>query len=345
MFTISVCMIVKNESEVLERALSCAAQFADEIVVVDTGSHDNTKKIASKYTNKVFDFAWQDDFSAARNFSFSKATCDYQMWLDADDFISDENIQKLQLLKQNKKDVDVYMCKYLTGKDLELSYYRERLLKRDANFLWQGFVHEAIPPRGKIIYTDIEIFHKKQKPAQPKRNLKIYQKALKNGVKFGAREQYYYSRELYYNHEYSSCIKAMKKFLKMDGFTPDNLCAHIILSDCYILKNDIKNALKILHLALAKHLPTSELCCKLGSAYDLSHSTQNAIFWFKAALVCQPQKNGFVYKDYEGIIPLLELTRLLYNSGQIEEAAEYHNLAKASFPNHPSVVFNNQFFK
>ena len=82
-------MIVKDESAVLERALNCAKQLADEIVIVDTGSKDNTKQIAQKFTDKVFDFVWQDDFSAARNFSFSKATCDYQMWLDADDVISE----------------------------------------------------------------------------------------------------------------------------------------------------------------------------------------------------------------------------------------------------------------
>ncbi len=338
-------MIVKDESAVLERALNCAKQLADEIVIVDTGSKDNTKQIAQKFTDKVFDFVWQDDFSAARNFSFSKATCDYQMWLDADDVISKENIQKILKLKENQPDADIYMCKYLTGKNLELSYFRERILRRKSHFLWQGFVHEAIPPRGKIVQTDIEIFHKKEKAADPKRNLRIYQKALRNGVKFGAREQYYYSRELYYNHKYSSCIKEMKKFLKMDGFPPDDLCAHMILSDCFLLKNDVQNGIKYLLMALSKHTPTSELCCRLASAYDLSKNEKSAIFWYKAALMCEPQKSGFVYKDYENIIPLLELTRLLYNSGNFEEAREYHNLAKKTFPKHPSVVYNDQFFK
>ena len=66
-------MIVKNEQEVLARCLDCAVKFADEIIIVDTGSTDQTKSIAHKYTDKVYDFEWCDDFSKARNYSFSKA--------------------------------------------------------------------------------------------------------------------------------------------------------------------------------------------------------------------------------------------------------------------------------
>lgn len=90
MHTLSVCMIVKNEEEVLSRCLASAVQFSDEVVVVDTGSVDKTKEIARQYTEKVYDFAWQDDFAQARNFAFSKGTCDYLMWLDADDVVTPE---------------------------------------------------------------------------------------------------------------------------------------------------------------------------------------------------------------------------------------------------------------
>ena len=71
MITISLCMIVKNEEKVLARCLDSIADLMDEIIIVDTGSSDNTKEIAKKYTDKIYDFAWIDDFSAARNYSFS----------------------------------------------------------------------------------------------------------------------------------------------------------------------------------------------------------------------------------------------------------------------------------
>ena len=79
MKSISLCMIVKNEEEVIGRCLESVKDIVDEIIIVDTGSTDNTKKIVSKYTNKIYDFEWKDDFAAARNFSFSKATKDYMV--------------------------------------------------------------------------------------------------------------------------------------------------------------------------------------------------------------------------------------------------------------------------
>ena len=67
MVSVSLCMIVKNEEDVLERCLESVADLVDEIIIVDTGSADRTKEIAARFTSQIFDFPWQDDFSAARN--------------------------------------------------------------------------------------------------------------------------------------------------------------------------------------------------------------------------------------------------------------------------------------
>ena len=87
MITVSLCMIVKNEEDVLARCLESAKPVADEIIIVDTGSTDRTREIAREFTDNVCEFPWIDDFAAARNFSFSKATMEYCMWLDADDIL------------------------------------------------------------------------------------------------------------------------------------------------------------------------------------------------------------------------------------------------------------------
>ena len=76
MVTISLCMIVKNEEMHIARCLDSVAGLVDEIIVVDTGSVDRTAEIASAYTAKVYSYLWNDNFSDARNYSFSKATMD-----------------------------------------------------------------------------------------------------------------------------------------------------------------------------------------------------------------------------------------------------------------------------
>ena len=168
---ISLCMIVKNEEDVIARCLDSVSRCVDEIIIADTGSSDRTKEICRDFTDKVFDFEWTDDFAAARNFSFSKATGDYLMWLDADDVVSSENIGLLKELKKTlaQKNPDVVMCRYVTSFDENgtplFSFFRERLLKRTANFKWEGFIHECISPRGNIIYSDFTVHHKKEAQA------------------------------------------------------------------------------------------------------------------------------------------------------------------------------------
>lgn len=113
MVTISLCMIVKNEQDVIARCLNSVKDIVDEIIIVDTGSTDNTKEIIKNYTDIIFDFQWGDYFSSARNYSFSKATKDFILWLDADDVVLEEDRLKFIVLKQNlEKTVDIVMMKY-----------------------------------------------------------------------------------------------------------------------------------------------------------------------------------------------------------------------------------------
>ena len=98
---ISLCLIVKNEEDVLQRCLESVENIVDEIIIVDTGSTDQTKEIAQKFHAKIYDFEWIDDFAAARNYSFAQATKDFIMWMDADDYFTLENQNKLLELKEN----------------------------------------------------------------------------------------------------------------------------------------------------------------------------------------------------------------------------------------------------
>src|SRR5690554_5754125 len=98
MITVSLCMIVKNEEDVLERCLNSVKGLMDEIIIVDTGSTDKTKEIARKFTDKIYDFEWIDDFSAARNYAFQQATKEYIFWMDADDVMVEQ--EKFKRLKE-----------------------------------------------------------------------------------------------------------------------------------------------------------------------------------------------------------------------------------------------------
>src|SRR3989338_2453119 len=98
---LSACMIVKNEEHTLKRALDSIAQLADEIIIVDTGSTDKTTTIAQHYTNNIYHYAWNNNFSDARNYSLSKATGDWTLVLDADEMIAREDHEAIRKLITN----------------------------------------------------------------------------------------------------------------------------------------------------------------------------------------------------------------------------------------------------
>jgi len=179
-------MIVKNEEEVLERCLNSLKGLMDEIIIVDTGSTDSTKEIAARYTDKIYDFSWCDDFAAARNFSFSKASMDFAMWLDADDvFLEADKNAFIELKNSIPDNVDVVMLRYHTAFDEEgkpvFSYYRERLIRKGTVSFWKGRVHEVIVHTGRVMYSEVAVTHRSVKTGYNDRNLRIYEKQEKRG--------------------------------------------------------------------------------------------------------------------------------------------------------------------
>lgn len=152
MITISLCMIVRDEENGLGRCLDGVKDIADEIVIVDTGSTDRTKEIAAEYGAVIYDFEWIDDFAAARNEAFSKATKEYILWLDADDTIEEIDRVRFKKLKetlspQYQSVTMPYNLAFDSEGKVTSSLRRNRLVRRDCGFQWIGPVHEYLAVR------------------------------------------------------------------------------------------------------------------------------------------------------------------------------------------------------
>src|ERR1043165_7712525 len=102
MTKLSLALIVKNEARCLARCLESVRGILDEIVVVDTGSTDDTASIAKRYGAKISNFAWKDDFSIARNFALEQATGDWILVLDADENASPALCQEILAFVRTK---------------------------------------------------------------------------------------------------------------------------------------------------------------------------------------------------------------------------------------------------
>ncbi len=107
---LSLCMIVKDEAMRLPQCLRSVKNVVDEMIVVDTGSTDNTKKVAQVFGAKVYDFQWNDSFAEARNFSLSKATGKWILVLDADEVLGRSDVKRLkQLVEGSANDPVAYL--------------------------------------------------------------------------------------------------------------------------------------------------------------------------------------------------------------------------------------------
>ena len=351
MVTISLCMIVKDEEAVLARCLDSVAEIADEIVIVDTGSSDRTRQIASQY-GRVLDFVWCEDFAAARNFSFAQATKDFILWLDADDIITPENKTRfLQLKQELEQTTDVVMLPYHTAFDERgrptYTYYRERLLRRAAGFRWEGAVHECIAPCGRVRYGDAAVTHHKEKAPDSERNLRIYEGMLARGEHLDARGQFYYARELMMHQRFAQAVSAFEDFLQRpDGWVENRIEACRNLSDCLLAQGKREQAKQALVYSFTLDSPRGETCCALAALEMEDGRLEQARFWYQTAMrVPYTEQNGaFVKPLCYGYMPSLGLCVCCDRLGRHAEAAEWNERAAVYWPDSPAVAYNRRYF-
>ena len=354
MASVSLCMIVKDEEAVLARCLKSVQGFADEIVIVDTGSADRTKEIAAGFTEQIYSIPWEDDFAAARNFAFSKGTGDYLFWLDADDVILEEELHKLKGLKErlDQEQPDVVMMKYAVGFDQSgrptFTFYRERLIRNCGQARFRGCIHEAVVPFGRIIREDITIEHHKIKQSDTGRNLRIFEKMKEEGQKFNAREQYYYGKELYYHRQYHEALEALESFLEMpEAWREDktDACRHAAL--CRYQLSEYEKAGEALFRALAFGIPRPELCCDIGGWFLDRQEWKEAAYWYRQALrnARTAGKDGFIQQDYWGYIPCLQLCVCYDRMRNYHLAERYNTLAERLKPGTEACGKNRRYFE
>lgn len=146
--TLSVCLIVKNEEKNLEQCLASVEGLADEIIVVDTGSEDNTVSLAEKLGAKVFYFAWDDNFSNARNFALKQATMEWILMLDADEALELADHTALRdFIRDTKADGAHFIIHNYMGSmisDNVTVHNGLRLIRNNGQYMFRGEIHEQL---------------------------------------------------------------------------------------------------------------------------------------------------------------------------------------------------------
>lgn len=317
MVTISLCMIVKNEEKLLARCLDSVADLVDEVVIADTGSTDATKEIARRYTERVYDFPWEDDFAAARNYVFSKASMEYIYSADADEVLSPENRERFRLLKETLlPEIEIVQMKYANQLQYGTVYnfdeeYRPKLFRRKRDFVWEGPVHETVRLAPVVYDSDVVITHLPEK-SHAKRDLAVFRKHWEAGHRLPKRLLGLYARELLLAGDGEDFREAEAVFLEVvaeEGRDREEMVwACCAVARAARLAGNLVRFFKHTSKVIAEEA-CSEICCELGHFYEEAADYEEAAVWYYNAVyetqpVLSAQAGG--RESLEGLIRCYE---------------------------------------
>ncbi len=230
--TVSVVMIVKNEEVLLGRCLESVKE-ADEIIICDTGSIDNTIEVAKKYTDKVYtDFIWCDDFSKAQNHAKSKATGDWILSIDADEFLHDFS-EVRKAIEIAKDTVAVHMIAEGGG---VLNFDFARLFRNTPEIYWVQPIHKHlnVPGAGeKIGNVTITFGWSPAHERDPDRALRVLERMVKQEGDNALRNLYYLGREYWYKGRLEECTATLGKYVQVAYWDAEKAESFLIMSQAY----------------------------------------------------------------------------------------------------------------
>ncbi|MCR4597051.1 MAG: glycosyltransferase family 2 protein [Lachnospiraceae bacterium] len=333
MITISVCMIVKNEAPVLARCLDSLVSVWDELIIVDTGSEDETMEIARRYTDKVYEFKWTGDFSEARNFALAHATCDYIYTADADEILEGDNVSAFLALKSClDESVDVVQMYYGNQLDQGTVYnfdkeLRPKLFRRMRPIRFTDPIHETLDLDPVVIDSDIVITHKPTSQHSG-RDLEAFGRIVGAGGRLSSRLQRFLCRELYM-HGDPADFERFAEYLygvtcDTDRTVDEVLEACTLLARYHRLRGEIPQMFDNVVKVIAQET-NSEVCDELGAYYlGLGDHDNAAIWYYNAWHEVTPVLSVHAGSD----IPLHGLSEVYRALGNDEMAEEYARMAE-----------------
>ncbi len=296
---ISVCIITRNEQANIEACLQSVRPFVREIVVVDTGSEDNTAELAKKYADKWEQFTECNDadgriadFSLARNRSFELASQPWAMWVDADDVLVGGDKLADVVAAHDHLERCCVMWNYDYDHDGQgnttMQFIRERLVKPPRDFRWISPVHETLVPQNgdthKVLVPDgIKNVHRRRdiaKVVESGRNLRILQTHYNKVGEADVRSLYYLGLELGWTGNPQQAIDMHKRYIALSGWDDEKCLAILEIAKHHQnlgqYEEAIEWALKAIPVRASWGEPFLSLC---KSYYFLAQKTTAVVDW------------------------------------------------------------------
>lgn len=353
--TVSLAMIVRNEVATLPRLLDSVAGFVDEIVIVDTGSNDGTLDVAQRYTDNVATITWPDDFSVARQEAFDRASGEWVCWLDADDVVlGAEHIRRLA--GEAPRDVDGFYWRYVYGQDpagrSTCEFWRERCVRNDGSFRWQGRVHETLwsSAPARLVRSDAVVVEHHSPPdraeAKSRRNLALLERELEDSRgRPSARLLFYLGREHDELGDVEEAIAAFERCAAVSTWDEERYVTQLHLSDLHRRAGRFDRAIDadLRSLTICPHWPNAYF--SLAATYYFLADWHKVIHWAELGRA-MPEPDTLQIMDpmayrYRWLI---YYTNALYHVGALDDARAWTARALQQVPDDRQHLANLRFF-
>lgn len=286
--TISLCMIVKNEEKYLEACLKSVNKKVNEIIIVDTGSQDQTINIAKENGAKVFSIKWNNDFAEARNFSIKQASMDYILVMDADEYL-DENVDLQKVLSSEKDHYSIRIKNELSSGG-SIFHPAVRLFKNFIGLQYFGKIHEHLNvdrPTSELSHEfgDVLIHHIGYKDdvviekEKHNRNMKILLDEV--GSNPTGYNLYNLGNQYKANEQHNEALEAYKKAFPL---SKDRLYINYLLYnmvDCLRILGRTKEALDVLDASIESFPNQTDFYFMRGRIYEEMYYYKDAEISYK----------------------------------------------------------------
>jgi len=333
-----------GEAKVLERCLKSVQGLKyDELVVTHATRMEDSEvlEVAGRYATKVAHYVWNDNFSDARNYSFSQSEAQHILWLDSDDVIKESEHPKINSLISELPNIDIALFDYVYSHDEKdrsvLVLPRERLVRNCPQIRWNDSIHEYLNMDGnmRIKRFDIKIDHYRDRPFDPARNLTLLKQEYDKG-NASARIAFYYGKELADVGQWDVALPVLEEFVnKGEGFVDNLTVGCIRLSRYYLDKGDKEAARNYAMLGIRFNGIYAENHVTLGNIKELEGDIDDAVRYYKEALTKTLSGGMSQLVDYYGFIPAAKLGTIFLNQKKYDEALKYAEVALQHKPDHP----------
>lgn len=334
--TISLMMIVRDETEELKRCLESIYKHVDEIVVGWNGKNPETKKVLESFNVKIYPFVWKDDFAYARNFVMEKCTKEWLLWADSDDvFRYPEKIKRylnpvydvyrMRYSYQINKDIFSFDRDNPDGYSTTLQW-RERIVKNNGAFVWKGRVHETLCSIRDVKLQEIHTVWIDHNPHKDKnsdqRNIQILLKEYEETKPdVDPRTLWYLGLTYFGMKKFDEAQKFFQEYIPKSGWDEQRYIAQIRLGDIFrekgLFDKAVENDLKA--LSLMPEMPDAYL--GLGVTYFFLDDYKKSIHWIRQGMRFPIKSRTYDHNPRAyTVFPLLMLVNAYIKDNKIDEA-------------------------